>query len=381
MTMRSRTLRMVAVAGAAVLLGLVTAVPAAAHPGDPTLVNRLVETELPAGVTTELRTTVGEELVVTNPSPTPLVALDVDGTPFLRISASGVEGNATSPFFYRSAAPQEVRITLPRDAVPGAPPRWVALSAAPSWSWFDPRLSPQYLQVPVGGRQDVSDTQVVATWSVPLRYGDEPVAVEGTLVRRPVTGRFDTTLDTPPAGLSAVLSPGFVPSLSVQPAPGHAVTVMGRDGTPFLRFGPDGAEVNRANPTYRDDLIGRGKEVTAADSGWLAVPGTSTTWLDTRLRFPSEDPPAEFADAQVPADVVRWEIPVTIDGTPQMLTGAIRWLPNGHADSGSPWTTVGLIGGIVVLVGLGAVLVVRNRRLAAASRSDDTQDVHEHEHA
>jgi hypothetical protein len=378
MTKRSRSVRMLAVAGATVLLGLVTAGPAAAHPGDPTLVNSLREAELPDGVTAAMRTTIGDELVVTNSTPTPLVALDADGAEFLRISAAGVEGNSASPYFHLSTAPPEVHVVVPRDAVAGAPARWVPLSAEPSWSWFDPRLSPQYLQVPVGGRQEVSGREEVATWSVPLRYGDEAIALDGALERRPVTGRFETTVDPAPAGLTAVIAPGYVPVLSVQAAPGRVVTVMGRDGRPYLRFGPAGAQVDRGSPTFREDLLGRGRPLSAADTGWLTLPGSSSTWLDTRLRYPAEDPPAEFATAERPVEVARWEIPVVVDGTPQLLTGAIRWLPNGHGAAGSPWIVVALIGGAALLVAGGATLVLRTRRLAAAS-APESGGVPEHE--
>lgn len=356
---------MVAVAGAVLVTVLATAAPASAHAGDPTLINRLDEADLPAGVSAALRTTVADQLVVTNPTPTPLVALDADGAEFLRISAAGVEGNAASPFFHLSTAPAEVPVEVPRDAAPGAPPRWVPLSAESTWGWFDPRLSPQYLSVPVGGRQDVSDTEELASWSVPLRYGAETVDLSGALVRRPVTGRFETTLDPAPAGLTAVLGQGYVPSLSVQAAAGREVTVLGRDGLPYLRMRDGVAEIDRASPTYRDDLIGRGRPVTAADTGWAPLPGSSNTWIDTRLRFPAEDPPAEFARAENPVEVGRWEIPVIVDGTPQLLSGSIRWLPNGRGVTGSPWVALGVGAGVLLLVVGGATLVLRARRLTA----------------
>lgn len=375
--------RLLAVAGAVLAIALGTAGPAAAHAGDPTLVNRLRELQLPGGVSVELRSTVADQLVVSNATPTPLVAVDADGAEFLRISAAGVQGNAASPFLHLSAAPPEVKVVVPRDAVAGAPPRWVPLSTEPTWAWFDPRLSPQYLQVPVGGRQDVAGTEELATWSVPLRYGAEPVAIDGALVRRPVTGRFETTLDPAPAGLAAVVGQGFVPTLSVQAASGREVVILGRDGLPYLRMGAGGAEVDRGSPTYRDDQIGRGRPVTAADAGWLALPGTSNTWLDTRLRLPAEDPPAEFAGSEVPVEVARWEVPVVIDGVPQALTGSVRWLPNGRGIAGTPWLALVVGVGVLVLVAGGAALALRaassRARQACASPGPGESIPHEHQ--
>jgi hypothetical protein len=377
--------RMLAVVGAVLALALTTAVPAGAHAGDPTLVTRLhsVDPALPEGVTVALRTTIADQLVVTNPTATPLVALDPDGAEFLRISADGVQGNTASPYFHLSASPTEVLAGVPSSASPGAAPVWVPLSAEPTWGWFDPRLSPTYLQVPVGGRQEVAETEQVAAWTVPLRYGADAVTVAGALERRPVTGYFETTLDPAPAGLSAVVGQGYVPTLSVQGASGREVTVLGRDGRPYLRFGPDGAEIDRSSPTYRDDLLGRGRAVSEADTGWVALPGSSSTWLDVRLRFPAEDPPAEFADATEPVEVARWEVPVVVDGVPQALTGSIRWLPNGRAGGGSSWTTVGLVGGAVLLAVGGGLLVLRSRRLGRADEDGadhDREEISDHEH-
>lgn len=358
-------MRLTAVIGTGLALVTLTAGPAAAHAGDPTLVTRLdaVVPALPAGVEVAVRATISDQLVVTNRTPTPLVALDPDGAEFLRITADGVQGNTASPYFHLTAAPPEVRVPLPPV---GAAPTWVPLSAEPTWAWFDPRLSPRFLQVPVGGRQDNVDVREdVAAWSVPLRYGDQPLSVDGVLERRPVTGRFETTIDPPPAGVPAVLGQGYVPTLSMQALPGREVTVLGRDGEPYLRFGAAGAEVNRDSPTYRDDLLGRGRVPT--ETGWAPIPGV-TTWLDTRLRYPAEDPPAQFADAQAPVDVARWEVPLIVDGAPAALTGTIVWIPNGRA-SDSPWTMLVVIAGVAVLLAGGGLMLWRNRRLAAAAAS------------
>lgn len=62
-----------------------------------------------------------------------------------------------------------------------------------------------------------------------------------------------------------------------------------------------------------------------------------------------------------------------VDGAPQVLSGSIRWLPNGRAGGGSPWTAIGLVGGVVLLVAGGAALVLRTRRLTHA-KEDVTQD-------
>lgn len=390
MTGLRRYPRLLAVAAAVLALAVTTAGPAAAHAGDPTLVNRLYEVGpgLPEGVTADLTTTVADQIVVSNPTDMPLVVLDDTGAAFLQISAAGVAGNLNAPYFHRSTAPEEVRVPLPDGAVDGAPPQWVPLSDGATWAWFDPRLAPGFQQVPVGGRQDITDTEEMATWTVPLRYGDTDVAMDGALVRRPVTGRFETTIDPLPAGISAVLGQGYVPTLSLQAGSGREVTVLGRDGLPYLRFAPGLAEVNRDSPTYRDGLLVRGGLPGPTETGWQALPGTTTTWADVRLRYPGEDPPAEVADADAPVDVLRWEIPISIDGNAQVLSGTVQWLPNpARIGEGSPWLTVGIVAGVVLLLGAGLALVLRNRRLAAAGDGEaagadghpDTRDEHDAE--
>jgi hypothetical protein len=375
--------RLLAVLCAVAALAMTTAGPAAAHAGDPTLVTRLhrVTPALPDQVSVVLRTTIADELVVTNPTSTPLAVIDPAGTEFLRVSASGVQGNEASPYFHLTAVPPGVRVVVPPSARAGAAPAWVPLSAAPSWAFFDPRMSTVDLQVPVGGRREVEEVEELAAWSVPLRYGDQPVSVEGALERRPATGRFETSLDPAPAGISAVVAQGYVPSISVQAAAGREVTVLGRDGRPFLRFGSGGAQLDRGSPTHRDDVLARGRPLAGDETGWIPLPGYGTTWADVRLRFPAEDPPAEAADATAPVEVARWEIPVVVDGVPQALSGSIRWLPNERADGGSSWTTGGLVGAAALLAACGAALALRSRRMAAAvaDGARDREELPEHE--
>ena len=360
--------RLLVAVGASVAGVLLAAGPASAHALDPTLVTRVqgISPALP-GVHVQIATSIADAVVLTNPNPTPVQVLDPSGTPFLAISADGVQGNASAPYLYYSGSPPGVPLTPPSTAGAGVAPHWVQLAAAASWSWFDPRLSPQYLQVPIGGRIDVAAEKDVAAWSIPLRYGTSAARITGALVRRPVAGRFETTLDPPPAGLAAVIGQGYVPSLSVQFAPGHQVTVLGRDGQPYLRFGGSGLSLNRDSPTYRDDLLVRGAQVPT-DTGWTTVSELTTSWQDIRLKYPSDDPPARLAGATSPVEVTHWQVPVVLDGTARVLSGAIRWIPNPTAATGWPLRTPLLAGCALLLLLVGAVLVRRTRRLAGEHR-------------
>lgn len=360
--------RLLAAVGAAVAGVLLTAGPASAHALDPTLVTRVqgISPALP-GVHVEIATSIADAVVLTNPNPTPVEVLDPSGTPFLTISATGVQGNVSAPYLYYSGSPPGVPLTPPSTAGAGVAPHWVQLAAAAGWTWFDPRLSPQYLQVPIGGRIDVAGEKDIAAWSIPLRYGSAAARITGALVRRPVAGRFETSMDHPPAGLAAVIGQGYVPSLSLQFAPGHQVTVLGRDGQPYLRFDGSALSLSRDSPTYRDDLLVRGAQVPT-DTGWATVSELTTSWQDIRLKYPSDDPPARLAGATSPVEVARWQVPVLLDGRPGALSGAIRWIPNPTAATGWPLRTPLLVGGAILLLLVGAVLVRRTRRLAAEHR-------------
>jgi hypothetical protein len=57
-----------------------------------------------------------------------------------------------------------------------------------------------------------------------------------------------------------------VPALFLVNRGAEPVVVTGRDGEPFLRLGPNGAEVNRRSPTWADDARAQGRELTVASA-------------------------------------------------------------------------------------------------------------------
>lgn len=95
---------------AVVLLGLILAVPAEAHSyADPALrvvFDGVQPTALPAEVVVDVRPSVVDELVLSNPTTTPLEVLAVGGEPFLRVSSAGVQANLASPDWYSTSTPE-----------------------------------------------------------------------------------------------------------------------------------------------------------------------------------------------------------------------------------------------------------------------------------
>ncbi len=342
------------------------ATPAAAHGGDPTLVPvvRAVSPALPLDVVVQVRTTVSEQMIVGNPTTTPLLVLDPAGVPFLRVSRAGAAGNVANPYFHRTLNPAGVRAQIPDSARAGGRERWVKLAPGDSWGWFEPRLHPfepgTEPGTPAGQAADI------ATWQVGLKYGAQPVRVEGALERRTVTGAFFAQAGPRSDGVTVTVAQGPTPALFlVAPAP-QRVEVTGRDGKPFLRLDAAGAFANTASASFRDnpDFV----DVAGKRTGWVKVgdPGR-VRWLDPRLQYSADRPPEVVERAGQRAELGRWEIPVTVDGAAAPLQGTLAWIPAGAPVSavgddgdGVPWAPVAAGG----LVAAGAVALAVSRARA-----------------
>ncbi|MGQ0465311.1 MAG: hypothetical protein ACT4QG_08310 [Sporichthyaceae bacterium] len=357
-----------ATAAAVCLAGaLLWASPAFAHGGDPALVTSLesVTPALPPEVVVQVRTTVSEQVLVANPTATRLEVQDAAGRPFLRISAAGVQADTTNPYFHQTLNPPDVPARVPPDATQDAKPRWRELSKDAAWGWFDQRVHPfdpdEAAPAPL---REEDERTVLADWTIPMRYGDQAVDVRGVLARQKARGSFQATLEPQPDGLNAGIGQGLVPAVLLRVADGSSATVEGGDGVPFLRLEASGAFANTASRTFRENP--RFADFAVGRDGWARVgePG-SVTWLDPRLAYAADRPPAVVERAERIADLGAWRIPVTVDGRPGALTGRIQWVPAGTnplRTNGNEhrwlWPVLGLSAVLVV------VLVARRRRSA-----------------
>ena len=337
--------RLVAAAGAfAVAAGVlavdaaVVASPAAAHAGDPSVhpVIDAVDPPVP-GVTVQIATSVTAQLVVANPTPTPVSVLDVNDEPFLRIGPDGVFANKASPWWYLTNSPNG-DATIPADAHPGAPARWEQVSAEPAWGWFEHRLHPKSRRVPA----DVSRTRkttTLARWSVPFSYGEQAFRVHGRIVYQPLRGAVTARLRGPVQPFPDVgvqLAPGRVPALFLVNRGAEPVVVTGRAGEPFLRLGPEGAEVNRRSPTWADDARAQGRDLTAAAAvvdpaappDWAPVASSpSYSWLEFRGLYERGRPPRRIVDAGKTSVLHTWTVPLEQGGRRVELEGETVWKP------------------------------------------------------
>lgn len=146
------------------------------------------------------------------------------------------------------------------------------------------------------------------------------------------------------------------------------VVVLGYDGEPYLRVGPDGAFQNRNSPaTYlnRDrygDVAVPPRADAAADPDWERMTTRPVVaWQDHRTHWMDRDPPTLGDPGQ--AQVLRtWTVPVVHAGEMTTLTGELWWVP-----ASSPWPAI-LLGLLVIAPGM--VLVQRAGRLATAEERD-----------
>jgi hypothetical protein len=336
--------RLVAVAGAftviagVLAIGAAAAPPAGAHASDPTVhpVIDAVDPPVP-GITVQLAASVTAQLVVANPTPTPVSVVDPNDEPFLRIGPDGVFANKASPSWYLTNSPNG-DATVPEDAHAGAPARWEQVSTEPAWGWFEHRLHPMARHAPADVVR-TRKTTTLARWSVPFFYGGQPFRVKGRIVYEPLRGAVTSRLRGPAQpfpGVGVQLAPGRVPALFLVNRGAEPVVVTGRAGEPFLRLGPDGAEVNRRSPTWADDARAQGDDVTAtaavvdpaAPPDWVPVaasPGYS--WLEFRGLYGHERPPRRVVDAGRTAVLHTWTVPLEQAGRSVELRGETVWKP------------------------------------------------------
>ena len=352
-----------------VMTGL-AAHPAAAHEADPSIVTTLddVRPALPADVVVQVQAGIATQLVVRNPTPTVLEVVGSGGRPFLRISSAGVQADVGAEEFFTTSSPTGA---APRQA-DDRTARWVRISAGDSWGWYDHRLHPEQVRAPADEEREAR----LGRWQVPLRYGELPVTASGSVTFRPLLGSLQVSADPAPAGLTVQALPGRLPGLFLSVDAGTDVTVLGRDGEPFVRITGAGVEVNESSRTHVEDRAARGSAAgppSTTPAFRLVAPGARTyTWLDARLRYAYDLPPEPVLRADGPTRLERWQVPVRVDGASLVLTGDITWVPEAAAAAlvGGGSTTEDrpvlpyAAGAAGLLALLAAVIGLRRRRVA-----------------
>ncbi len=377
-----------ALAATAAALAAVAALPAGAraHGEASPLIRGVVDRVQPRvpGVNLVPVSGTASLLNVVNTTAEDLVLLSPEGEPFLRVGPRGAYGNRASPYWWRSGNPDGVPgPRAPRRA--SARERWTLVSREPAWAYYEHRLHPGNVRLPRSAR-DTREVLRLAGFTIRLRHGGRPMAVDGHLEFRPVLGRMRTAMTSSPQplpGVSLAVLEGRFPGMLLRNASRRTVEVEGRGGEPFARVGPRGAEVNLRSPTYVDDRRARGLAVrVAADAGapplWRRTgPSGTLTWLESRARYAPEQPSDAIARRRTATVLARWRIPLRSGERRAEVAGTTSWLPGGpsglpldavRGESGLPtWPAIPALAALAA-VGAGLAVRLRRRRVARPPR-------------
>ena len=342
-----------------------------AHQTDPSLrfVLDSVTPQLPSAVAIQLRVSVAEQMVVSNPTATELQVMADTGEPFLRASANGVFANRCSMSWYQSLAPfgSNVRASC-------SDPMWVQVSTGHDWGWFDHRLHPSATGVSPAMRS-AGKHAIVSKWTVNMKYGDEFVDVAGHIEFDPIIGSIVPRLTSPAAptnGMQVVVLPGRVPGMFVSNTSPLPITVLGAAGEPFVRLGPDGAEINQLSPTWVDNLMVQAIPPSFADASaqpvWVKVANVPKFgWIDYRTAYADSQPPDEVTSRGQTTTLVSWSIPVETANGIIALDGVTEWVPvSGLPVIASRSRVAPLVSaGLAIVIAVGYLVFRRSRRLAS----------------
>ena len=122
----------------------------------------------------------GDYVELVNNSPVTVTVLGYDGEPYLRIGPDGVEANTRSAATYLNRT-ADGRTTPPADAGADTAPAWQHVDDQSRYHWHDHRAHWMLATPPPAVTTAPDRAQQIATWSVDMRYGSEPVTVTGTL--------------------------------------------------------------------------------------------------------------------------------------------------------------------------------------------------------
>src|SRR5581483_4840202 len=268
---------------------------------------------------------------------------------------------------------------------------WRKISAQPEWGFYDHRLHPAVSYVPPAIIK-ANKPAVLGSWRIPFRIGDDPGPpgeVTGRFEFRPPTGSYtqvQLSSPTPADGVTIrVLPSASVPAVYVENVGPEALVILGRDGEPFARVGPQVTEVNLRSPTWAEIEQARGHDPPAeadptAAPEWLTVADTPRwSWPELRAAAPKADPPAAVVKAGRAVTVRTWSIPYLIADRKAAVDGQTRWVPiadlrrqaaggsGSSSGGGRPIGADAALAAAVAALGTGGWLVtskVRSRRSA-----------------
>ena len=164
---------------------------------------------------------------------------------------------------------------------------------------------------------------------------------------------------------------------------GEQVVVKGYDDEPYLRFLPNRVvEVNtRAPSKYANEDRYALRPVPAqansdATPKWQVVSRNgSYRWFDHRIHLMEKGKPPQVKDEDQRTKIFDWDVPMTVGGDSAKALGTLEWVPASSSET-SPLLFIG-IGALALLVGGGALVLMRRRRAGRPATAGGRKSVEE----
>jgi hypothetical protein len=144
--------------------------------------------------------------------------------------------------------------------------------------------------------------------------------------------------------------------LGVENRTDQELVVLGYEGEPYLRIGPDGVWENQRSPaTYLNrDRFGQvavpPDAAADAEADWAQLgTGNSHAWHDHRIHWMSPAMPPAVVDADAEVLVQPWAVEVAFDGVDHTVTGELWWVPGPAV---WPWLLAALLLTLPALAGV-----------------------------
>lgn len=258
------------------------------------------------GIQVQLTETLAPQLLVANPTSKSLIILGQDGQPFLRLSPQGTAANTRHPDWLKTYLPGGLPGRKPEA---GTTPLWKPVKSSPNWGWFDARLQP-------------AGHKVGEPWRIPVLLDGKASEITGSFQATLQDGYWQaswTRLPTLPAGVSLMLIPGQPYGLMLSNSSRQTVTVLGRQGEPFIRVSPQGTEAYLASPLWQEtatqQALRRDSQGTTT-SPWIKLNSAQRhTWIEPRTRGRNGQ-----------TQPLRWEIHLQVGSQQLVAQGISRWV-------------------------------------------------------
>ena len=157
--------------------------------------------------------------------------------------------------------------------------------------------------------------------------------------------------------------------LRVSNKSGSDLVVLGYDGEPYLRIGPEGVHRNERSPAayLNRDRFARVSVPLKADPGatpeWrLVSPRPAWQWHDHRIQWMGAGPPAAIRAApRKRHSIFDWKVPGRLGDNALLITGRLDYVPPAKGGTSSAVVAAVVMTGVVAVLAF-ALMLVRLRR-------------------